>query len=137
MKITWSAVIIIVALAFISFLDNQFFYEPEAALSVPPIERQLVHLVVLGLYMFAGYKLIARHNVVWLRNLWLLTYSIVIIALAAIGLVQAVFNFFGTDFMLQISNMRILFSTPLPLIVAMFVAQKGSDNYKDTATKML
>lgn len=137
MSISKRSVLIITLLTIVSFFDNQFFYEPESALSVPPIERQLVHLVVLGLYMFAGFKLIAKQNVLWLRNLWLLSYSLIVVALAFIGLIQAKFNFFGADFMLQISNMRILFSTPLPLIVALFVAHKSKTELKNSSPKIL
>lgn len=127
MKLSKQTLLVIVALAVVSYFDNQYFYEPVAAMSVPPIERQLVHLAVLVLYMFAGYKLLAKQNLPWLRNLWMLVYSAVLIVLALIGAVQAKFHFFGVAFMLQISNMRILFATPLPLIVALFAAHQWKE----------
>lgn len=117
-------IVTIIFLSVLSFLDHQYFYEPLSAAGIDPMKRQFIHLFVLTVYIPAGYWALGRHRLPWLKRLWLAVYGSVLALILVIGLVQWRAACFGPGFLDVISNIRIFFSTPLPLLIIVFLAKR-------------
>lgn len=108
---TWVSLVLIVIL---SWIELQYFSESQG---VDETGRRAAHILFLLAIMMVGYLAWSRHIVVWTRQIWLFTYTGAILLIVGIGLLQWKFQWFGTDLLDQVRDIRIFFSSPLPFLM--------------------
>ncbi len=114
----WIGLAIIVIL---SWVELQFFTETDA---VGEVERQVAHITFLLLIMATGYIALYRHRAKWLKSLWLLAYAIVLLIIVGVGVLNRRVVPFGVDFLDEIHQLRVFFSTPIPFLILMAIPHK-------------
>lgn len=113
----WIGLAIIVIL---SWLELQFFTETDA---VGETERQIAHISFLMLIATAGYIALYRHPAKWLKSLWLMTYLLILLVIIGVGVANRQLAM-GVDFLDEIHQMRVFFSTPIPFLILMAIPYK-------------
>lgn len=106
----WLAFSIIVVL---SWLDYQYFTEGHADF-FPAVIRQAGHLMALTLILPTGYWGWAKQAAAWPKRVWLYSYTLTIMIVGVIGLVQWKTELFGVGFLDSVSSLRLFFGSPVP-----------------------
>lgn len=114
----WLSLLIIVAL---SWIELQFFTE---SIGVEETKRKVAHLIFLVAVGAVGYFAWAKHPVRWLKSVWLLGYSVALVLILGVGLIQMQFQIFGTAFLDEIHHIRVFFNSPLPFIMLLAAPKK-------------
>lgn len=96
-----------------SWLDYQYFTEGHAQ-DFPPVIRQAGHIIALALILPTGYWGWAKQAFSWPKQVWLYSYTIAILLIGVIGLIQWKTELFGVGFLDIISSFRLFFGSPVP-----------------------
>ena len=78
----------LLTLSLLAFVDHQYFYEPERAAGMNPLLRQLVHLLVLLLFIPVGRRALRTRPGAWVRPFWTGTYLSLLGTLMTAGLLN-------------------------------------------------
>ncbi len=120
LKIAIALVIFIV----ISYLDYQYFSEAGTAGAIAPVIRQMMHLVILIMFIPVGFWVMKSAGHPWLKNLWLAAYGGVILLLCIIGFIQWKTALFSTQILDLVSKVRLFFTSPLLFVLLLFISGK-------------
>jgi hypothetical protein len=114
----WISLLIIVAL---SWIELQFFTE---SIGVEETKRKVAHMAFLVAVGAVGYFAWVKHPVRWLRSVWLLGYTVALLLIVVVGVIQMQFQVFGTAFLDEIHHIRVFFNSPLPFIMLLAAPKK-------------
>jgi len=115
---------VLILLTLISFADHQFFYEPERVTSLSAVQRQFMHLLVLLSFIPVGAFALGTQPAAWVNRLWIATYSAAVGILALVGVVQWKLGLFPGRLLDVISSLRIFLTSPLPLMLLLYMAKR-------------
>lgn len=110
----------LVAITLVCYADFQLIGEGYASRKVSPIVRQLGHLIVFVLVTVIGYWAWAKHQLTWLKTLWLFAYVAVLIMIVVVGGLKTLNVITNYKFLDWVTTIRHFFSSPLPHM-AMFM----------------
>ena len=108
-------------LSLVAFVDHQYFYEPERAAAINPMLRQLVHLLVLLIFIPIGRWALTHQLASWLKGVWTLAYLVLPGILMTAGFLQWRFQLFPVSFLDFLSGLRTFFTSPLPLAILFYL----------------
>lgn len=124
--------IALIAIVLVCFIDYQLFTEGYAVRGISPIYRQVAHLVVLVAVVPIGYWAWKSHPMQWLKTLWLLSYSVVILFIVLVGGLKTLDVLNNDDFLDWATTVRYLFCGPLPHILiymlSLIAVKQKADN---------
>lgn len=106
-----------IAIVLICWVDHQLFSEGIGARYIPAMTRQLGHLAILLLTMAVGYWGWKNNPHSWAKRFWLLIYTVFIIVLTLVGIINWQWQLFDKSLLDIISTIRYAFCSPLPLLM--------------------
>lgn len=128
-------VIAFLLLALLSFIDQQYFYEPLSAASVNPLFRQIMHIVILLAFIPIGYWAMLHHRLSWLKKLWVGIYITFIGIMISIGAFQILTHIVNVSLLDFIAKIRLFVESPLLFLIMLFLSQIISDEKTISAKK--
>ena len=117
----------LLTLSLLAFVDHQYFYEPERAAGMNPLLRQLVHLLVLLLFIPVGRRALRTRPGAWVRPFWTGTYLSLLGTLMTAGLLQWQLQCIPLSFLDFLSGVRAFFTSPFPLAILYYLGRFSAE----------
>lgn len=95
--------------------DTNFFQ------TTKPIIKHSINFSLLLAIAFTGYFGLIAVSKIWIKKIWVLIYSLLIILLACIGVVDLFFRINNYNVRDMIANVRMFFTSPLPFAILLFI----------------
>ncbi|MEI8279827.1 MAG: hypothetical protein WCG87_08670 [Bacteroidota bacterium] len=107
----------VVLITILSWVEIQYLTEGFNASPVSERSRHIYHLLLLLTIAGIGYWGWGNHPKKWLKSLWLLSYSGVIILLTISAITYVIAGSFNNDIIGFIRVIRIFFCSPMPFFL--------------------
>lgn len=120
----WIALVLI---TLVCYLDYQFFIEGYSVRNLSSTTRQIGHLSILLAVIPIGYWAWAKHEMAFLKKLWLWAYSGAVAFILIVGLLKTQTNILSHNFMEWSATVRYVFCSPLPHLL-LFMLSKIADS---------
>lgn len=114
------AFVIILILSWVAYqgYETKYFYR------IPFYAKHLINFGLLALIALAGWYGLAGHSQKWMSGLWILLYSVVIMFMVVIGLIDLRLKFEISNFREMVHDLRMFFTTPVPFAFLLFINYK-------------
>lgn len=114
-------IIILILILFISYLGSVWFFDSSKFASASLIQKNLLEIFFVfftGILGFFGWK---SPKEVWKRNVWVGTYSILIIFFLSMFLIDTYLFKFSSNNRFRFFSVKELFFSPLPFLLLWFI----------------
>ncbi len=112
-------VIAVLLMLFISWGSSKG-YDINFFQTIPPIEKHSINFFLLILVALIGYYSLTQFSEKWLLIIWILVYSIVVILLVCIGIIDVCYPIKVQLIRDSIVPFRMFFISPIPFLIILF-----------------